>query len=526
MASATADPCAICLGEISRGQAVFATWRDVPAVEQPVPAPAMPPPRAYADDDPVAQAAVQAPEVGEMALKTHCEFPPVARDASCDSFAVLVHATAPGAAAADAEAPRAPLDLVTVLDVSGSMTGNKLALPKQAMRFVIDNLAPPTVLAIRLVRMSDDGKASTKRAVESLVAGGSTNIGSGLHVASEVLADRRYRNAVTSVILLSDGQDTCIRHRDFTELVPLPFRAAVNRPGPIHTFGFGSDHDAAAMHTVAEDSFAQCIGGLLSVVEQDARVVVECAHPGVRVREVKSGRYESRIDADGRAASVEVGELYAEEERRFLLFVDVPVAEATEDATQLVKVRCTYREVATGRAAVVGDDAVVQRPAEVTDPEASVEVERERVRVAAAEEIAAARAAAERCAFEEAGRILHGQLYRVHVSLESAPGGNPMLDVLEEELEELEECMEDEEEYERVGRARVLKGLSSHAQQRASYVAVRKRSASKRERERAPQPYMTTTMESMVKKSQKLREEHPTSPPPLPEKRKRGSDRS
>ncbi|RLN41582.1 hypothetical protein C2845_PM01G40500 [Panicum miliaceum] len=371
-----------------------ATWRDVPAVEQPAPAPAMPPPRAYADDDPVAQAAVQAqadgqaPEVGEMALKTHCEFPAVARVASRDNLAVLVHARAP-------EAPRALLDLVTVLDVSGSMTGNKLALLKQAMRFVIGNLGPADRLSvvafsagasrkIRLTRMSDDGKASAKHAVESLVAGGSTNIGSGLQVASEILADRRYRNAVTSVILLSDGQDTCIPHRDFTEL----------------------------------------------------------------------------------------------EERRFLLFVDVPMAEAAEDATQLVRVRCTYRDVATGRAAdVVGDDAVVQRPAEVTDPEVSVEVERERVRVAAAEEIAAARAAAERGAFEEAGRILHSQLYRVQASLEAAPGGDPMLEALEDELEELEECCDDENEYERVGRARVLKDMSSHAQQRASYVAVRKRSA-------------------------------------------------
>ena len=84
MASASADPCAICLGDISRGQAVFvaecshtfhhrcisdsvahgnrdcplckATWRDVPAVD-PVPVP----PSAYADDEETVSApAVQA----------------------------------------------------------------------------------------------------------------------------------------------------------------------------------------------------------------------------------------------------------------------------------------------------------------------------------------------------------------------------------------------------------------------------------------------------------------------------------
>jgi len=185
-------------------------------------------------------------------------------------------------------------------------------------------------------------------------------------------------------------------------------------------------------------------------------------------------------------------------------------------------VRCTYRDVATGRAAdVAGDDAVVQRPAEVTDPQVSVEVERERVG------LAAARAAAERGAFAEAGTILRRQLYSVQRSLQSAPAGDPMLFALEEELEDLEECCDEEEEYERVGRARVLKGMSSHAQQRASYV-LRTKSACKREREGAPQPYMTAAMESMLKKSQKSREKHPTSSPPPPpsppEKRKRGSD--
>ncbi|KAG6389754.1 hypothetical protein SASPL_151227 [Salvia splendens] len=38
--------------------------------------------------------------------------------------------------------PRAPVDLVTVLDISGSMAGTKLALLKRAMGFVIQNLGP------------------------------------------------------------------------------------------------------------------------------------------------------------------------------------------------------------------------------------------------------------------------------------------------------------------------------------------------------------------------------------------------
>jgi len=54
---------------------------------------------------------------------------------------------------------------------------------------------------------------------------------------------------------------------------------------PVHSFGFGKDHDAVAMHTIAEvtggtfsfieneaaiqDGFVQCIGGLLTVAVQE-----------------------------------------------------------------------------------------------------------------------------------------------------------------------------------------------------------------------------------------------------------------
>ncbi|KAL6643126.1 hypothetical protein ACP70R_021307 [Stipagrostis hirtigluma subsp. patula] len=562
MKSASADPCGICLGEISRGQAAFvaecshtfhhrcisdsvadgdrhcplcnATWRDLPAVTGP--------PRLYADDDPVAEGGVDAQGAGAAAaaaagpgavvLRTHCERPAVARGASCDGFAVLVHARAPeAAAAAAADPPRAPLDLVTVLDVSGSMRGDKLALLKRAMGFVIDNLRPADRLSVvsfsdvarrvlRLTRMTDDGKAAAKRAVESLHAGGLTNIPSGLRVASQVLDGRRHRNAVTSVILLTDGQDTCGNGRGgrYNDLLPPSFRAAGSRPPPVHAFGFGTDHDAAAMHAISEstagtfsfienqeaiqDAFAQCIGGLLSVAVQNARVAVTCVHPGVRVREVKSGRYGSLIADDGRAASVDLGELYADEERRFLLFVDVPRAEAAEDATQLIKVRCTYRDPATGQAAdVSGDDAVVQRPVEVPDGDAdvSMEVERERVRVAVTEDMSAARAAAERDDHAEAARILERRLEAVRLSA-PAMAGDPLCAALEEELDDLRSRVADPTEYRQTGRACMLVGMSSHLQQRAQLQVMCARMP-------APQPYATKAMMTMVGKSKRSREQ-------------------
>ncbi|KAK1653072.1 hypothetical protein QYE76_070877 [Lolium multiflorum] len=144
---------------------------------------------------------------GVLVVKTHTEYSTVARDSSSENFAVLVHVKAPGiadAGAANDAQPRAPLDLVTVLDVSGSMGGHKLALLKQAMRFVIDNLGPADRLSVvsfsseagrvtKLARMTDAGKASCISAVESLVARGGTNIAEGLRTAAKRRGDRRGR---------------------------------------------------------------------------------------------------------------------------------------------------------------------------------------------------------------------------------------------------------------------------------------------------------------------------------------------
>jgi hypothetical protein len=455
-------------------------------------------------EDPPAAKQLEAPSSttnAPLVLKTHCELPAVARGGARDSFAVLVHAKAP---AADHTAPRPSLDLVTVLDVSGSMAGGKLALLKEAMGFVIDKLGPADRLSVvsfshqarrvtRLTRMSDAGQASTKLSVESLSAGGGTDILKGLDMAAKVLDGRRYKNTVASVILLSDGQDTCNRpfgfnygpNKSYDYLVPPSFVANNHRSTPIHTFGFGTDHDAKEMHAVAEatggtysfienqavvqDAFAQCIGGLLSVAVQEAWIAVACPHPDVRVRSIKSGRYESRVVAYGRAASVDVGELYADEERRFLLFVDVP--RVAEDVTRLIRVSCTYKESATGKSMQVdGEDAVVRRPAEVTseeDQKPSMEVQVERFRVEAAEDIAAARAAAERGDHAEAARILDRRQ-------EAARTGDLVSDArcaaVVYELAELSARVSTRQEYEQTGRSSMLSGMSAHAQQRAAYV--------------------------------------------------------
>uniref|UniRef100_M8C7H5 Uncharacterized protein n=1 Tax=Aegilops tauschii TaxID=37682 RepID=M8C7H5_AEGTA len=379
---------------------------------------APPPPTPYAqvavyqDVEPLkhrAEGAPAAPTNGSLVLKTHCEFPTLRRGASRDKFTVLVHARAP------ADVPHAPLDLVTVLDVSGIMEGQKLALLKQAMGFVIDQLGPDDRLSmvsffgeatrlIPLTRMTVVGKGSAKLAVEGIVVRWTgTNLDEGLRMGAQVLAGCRHKTSPNGGA------------KDYMTLVSPLFMHVGTRPGPIHTFGLGTYIDAVVMHSIAKatggtfsfienqagikESFAQCIGGLLSVAVQEARISVTCLHRGVRVLELKSGSYINHMGTDGRAASIDVGELYGGEDRRFLVLMHVPRVRPTESVTRLVKVSCTYKDAATAQVAhVAAPAAVIKRLLELElaeIPAPSIEVERECVRLAATQDMAAAQVAAE-----------------------------------------------------------------------------------------------------------------------------------
>ena len=93
--------------------------------------------------------------VRQMRIALHPEVEAVAASEASENFTVLVHVKAPSVNEASKKPNyenyegdividpgcRAPIDLVTVLDVSGSMSGMKLALLKRAMGFVISNLS-------------------------------------------------------------------------------------------------------------------------------------------------------------------------------------------------------------------------------------------------------------------------------------------------------------------------------------------------------------------------------------------------
>ncbi|KAI3839928.1 hypothetical protein MKW92_016092, partial [Papaver armeniacum] len=225
------------------------------------------------------------------------------------------------------------------------------------MGFVIDNLGPSDRLSVisfsddarrlfPLLLMTDSGKQRALQAVNSLVADGLTNIVEGLKKGTKVIEDRRHKNPVYSIMLLSDGQDTC------TGTKTINLKEISKLPIPVHTFGFGADHDSTMLHSVAEsskgtfsfieaeeviqDAFAQRIGGLLSVAVQDLQVHIQSLDPHLSIRQLKAGSYSTSLTGENQLGSVDIGDLYADEERNFLVLVNIPVV-ADENSNDQMK---------------------------------------------------------------------------------------------------------------------------------------------------------------------------------------------
>lgn len=257
---------------------------------------------------------------------------------------------------------RAPVDLVLVVDLGGTMNGAKLQMVKRAMRLVISSLGSSDRLSIvsassskrllPLKRMTENGERSAGVVVDGLLCCQSSKISDGLEKAARVLEDRRERNPIASIVLLKDGGQGISSRANTNQ------RSTITRfphiEIPVTEYGFGESQSRV------EDSFAKCIQGLLSVVVQDLRIQfrVGSGSGPCEIAAIYLCNGQPTLVSSG-SGSVRLGDLYAGEERELLVELRIPSTASM--AHQVLSARGLYKDPST-QEVVYGRDQSLHVP--------------------------------------------------------------------------------------------------------------------------------------------------------------------
>jgi Ca-activated chloride channel family protein len=157
--------------------------------------------------------------------------------------------------------PIQPVDLVVVLDRSGSMDGAKIDDARKAIVGLIDRLSVEDRFALvtysndvqtvsRLVGLENDQRSRLVRAVEHIQAQGGTNLGGGLRRGIDTLLETPASGRQRKVILISDG----LANQGITDPESLGqmAAAAVEHNFAVSTVGVGYDFNEVLMTTIAD----------------------------------------------------------------------------------------------------------------------------------------------------------------------------------------------------------------------------------------------------------------------------------
>ena len=195
-------------------------------------------------------------------------------------------------------------DLICVIDISGSMLGEKIELVKESLKILIEMMDKNDRLALILFEnhskiffdlnyLTDKVKKDLINKINSIYAHGGTNILSGLEKAVEILkADKKTaeENRISSIILLSDGCDNYSDEISLGEALKKLTKGS-GLCFTLHTFGYGYDHDPKIMNKLASirdgsfflvedynkvaEYFVSVLGGCISVISNKADLNVK-----------------------------------------------------------------------------------------------------------------------------------------------------------------------------------------------------------------------------------------------------------
>lgn len=270
----------------------------------------------------------------------------------------------------DIEKERSGVDLILVIDVSSSMSGEKIKLVKETLLFIIGELE--SIDRVSLVKFNSQGSiivgltpmtSENKNFVQKLVeehvnASACTNINAGLRDAFDVLLARQEVNDLTSIFFLSDGDDTCGNsNSDIANLLDhySELMQEKNMNYTINSFGYGTDHDEEVLYNLSnftsgnffyikdiqlvDECFIECLGNLTSVFARNASIDI-FLHNGITFTEQYG---HSWVEGNQKQkASLKIGSIYAGMTKNYVCILSIDSIKSDTDVLRLMVATFTF----------------------------------------------------------------------------------------------------------------------------------------------------------------------------------------
>jgi Ca-activated chloride channel homolog len=262
------------------------------------------------------------------------------------------------------ERERMPANVTIVIDKSGSMQGDKIEQARKAAVEAVDRLRDSDIISIVTYDSSVNvivpaTKASDRQAIKAKIReikpGGNTALFAGVSKGAAEVRKFKDDNRVNRVILLSDGLANVgpSSPGDLEELGASLVKEGIS----VSTLGLGLGYNEDLMtrlaiassgnHVFIEDAenlaqvFQNEFDDVLSVVAQKIRIKATMAEG---VRPVKVLNYPA--DITGQQVTIELGQLYASQERYFVLEVEIPHGKVGT-RTEVAEVSVEYMNMVT-----------------------------------------------------------------------------------------------------------------------------------------------------------------------------------
>lgn len=241
-------------------------------------------------------------------------------------------------------ATRPAFNLAFVLDISGSMSGDKLAYTKHAAAYLLDQLREGDKAALvvydtnvqvlaEMQSMTDDHRSKMQQKVSALRAGSSTNLSGGWLEGCRQVGLVQATGAVNRALLLSDGLAN-VGITDREELAEHA-RQLSQRGVTTSTFGAGNDYDEHLLEVMANQGdgnyyyidhpesipeiFRRELEEIAAITLQEVTLTVDVpAHTSIQIPG------EWRMQQEGTKLQVSIGDVASAQQRRLYLEVLAP----------------------------------------------------------------------------------------------------------------------------------------------------------------------------------------------------------